>query len=116
MFLASGCASAHEFTPTYPKLKKSYVEGILYTTMTLYNARKDVEYYQVKVFDGDWNKIPFAVKEKIIYIKHQERKKIDVYIKEEDKDRAVYICSRSKLILEGGGKTAVESRICSKIK
>ena len=49
MLWASGHVSAHEFTPTYPKLKTSYVEGVLYATMTLFNARDDVEYYQFGV-------------------------------------------------------------------
>jgi len=116
LFWISGYASAHEFTPTYPKLKQSYVEGILYTTMTLFNAREDVQYYEMGVFDEEWNKVPFSVVEPIMFIKHLERKKIEVYIREKDRDRALYICSTSKLIMSGGGKTAVRSRICSKIK
>ena len=116
VFWISGYASAHEFTPTYPKLKQSYVEGILYTTMSLFNARKDVKYYEMGVFDKDWNKVPFSVVEPIMFIKHLERKKIDVYIREKDKDRALYICSKSKLIVVGGSKTSIATRICSKIK
>ena len=50
----SGEASAHSFVPTYPELKPSYVEGILYTTMSLFNARKDVEYYEFGVFNAEW--------------------------------------------------------------
>ena len=112
----SGYASAHEFTPTYPKLKQSYVEGILYTTMTLFNARKDVQYYEMGVFDEEWNKVPFSVVEPIMFIKHLERKEIEVYIREKDRDRALYICSKSKLIVEGASKTSLATRICSKIK
>jgi hypothetical protein len=116
LLLMSGYASAHEFTPTYPKLKQSYVEGILYTTMTLFNARKDVQYYEMGVFDEEWNKVPFSVVEPIMFIKHLERKEIEVYIREKDRDRALYICSKSKLIVEGASKTSVATRICSKIK
>ena len=112
----SGYASAHEFTPTYPKLKQSYVEGVLYTTMTLFNKRTDVQYYELGVFDAEWNKIPFAVQEDIMLIKHLETKEIDVFIREKDKDEAVYICSKSKLVIEGNSKTSLSSRICSKIK
>ena len=109
-------ASAHEFTPTYPKLKQSYVEGVLYTTMTLFNKRTDVQYYELGVFDAEWNKIPFAVEENIMLIKHLETKEIDVFIREKDKDEAVYICSKSKLVVDGNSKTSLSSRICSKIQ
>jgi len=113
---ASGHVSAHEFTPTYPKLKTSYVEGVLYATMTLFNARDDVEYYQFGVFDADWNKVPFAMQNKIMRFKHLEKKKVEIYIREKDSKDAVYICSKSKLLVDGGSKTSIISRICSKIK
>ena len=113
---ASGHVSAHEFTPTYPKLKTSYVEGVLYATMTLFNARADVEYYQFGVFDAEWNKVPFAMQNKIMRFKHLDKKTVEVYIREKDSKDAVYICSKSKLLVKGGSKTSVSTRICSKIK
>ena len=113
---ASGHVSAQEFSPTEPKLKTSYVEGVLYATMTLFNARADVEYYQFGVFDAEWNKVPFAMQNKIMRFKHLEKKKVDIYIREKDRKDAVYICSKSKLIVDGGSKTSIISRICSKIK
>jgi len=116
MLWASGHVSAHEFTPTYPKLKTSYVEGVLYATMTLFNARTDVEYYQFGVFDAEWNKVPFAMQNKIMRFKHLEKKKVDIYIREKDSKDAVYICSKSKLVVDGGSRTSIISRICSKIK
>ena len=112
----SGYASAHEFTPTYPKLKNSYVEGVLYTTMTLFNMRKDVEYYEFGVFNAEWEKVPFAMQQKIMRFKHLEKKKVDIYIREKDKEEVVYICSKSKLVVTGTAKTSVSSRICSKVK
>jgi hypothetical protein len=112
----SGYASAHEFTPTYPKLKNSYVEGVLYTTMTLFNMRKDVEYYEFGVFNAEWEKVPFAMQNKVMRFKHLEKKKIDIYIREKDKEEVVYICSKSKLIVTGSEKTSISSRICSKVK
>jgi len=112
----SGCASAHEFTPTYPKLKNSYVEGVLYTTMTLFNMRKDVEYYEFGVFNAEWEKVPFAMQQKVMRFKHLEKKKVDIYIREKDKEEVVYICSKSKLVVTGTAKTSVSSRICSKVK
>jgi hypothetical protein len=112
----SGYASAHEFTPTYPKLKNSYVEGVLYTTMTLFNMRKDVEYYEFGVFNAEWEKVPFAMQNKVMRFKHLEKKKVDIYIREKDKEEVVYICSKSKLIVTGNAKTSLSSRICSKVK
>jgi len=116
LLLMSGEASAHSFVPTYPELKPSYVEGILYTTMSLFNARKDVEYYEFGVFNAEWEKVPFAMQNKIMRVKHLEKKKIDIYIREKDKQEVVYICSKSKLIIAGASKTSVSSRVCSKVK
>ena len=84
--------------------------------MTIFNARDDVEYYEFGVFDAEWNKVPFATQSKVMKIKHLEKKKIDIYIREKDRKDAVYICSKSKLIVDGGSKTSIISRICSKIK
>jgi len=116
MLWASGHVCAHEFTPTYPELKPSYVAGVLSATMTLFNARDDVEYYEFGVFDAEWNKVPFAIQNKIMRFKHLEKKKVDIYIREKDSKDAVYICSKSKLLVDGGSKTSIISRICSKIK
>ena len=90
--------------------------SVLYATMTLFNARDDVEYYQFGVFDAEWNKVPFAMQNKIMRFKHLEKKKVDIYIREKDSKDAVYICSKSKLLVDGGSKTSIISRICSKIK
>lgn len=114
---ASGHASAHEFTPTYPELKPSHVEGVWTARMYLHNMRDDVEYYRIDAYDHMWNPISIAVpRGNPMKIEHLKKKTIDVYIRDKDRDRAHYICSTSKLQLRGGGKTAVESRICSKIK
>jgi hypothetical protein len=84
--------------------------------MELFNSRKDVRYYQIGVFDADFNPIPFATAEKIINIPYLSRKKVDVFIKLTDARRAVYICSKSKLLSKGSAITSISSRICSKIK
>lgn len=116
MLWASGHASAHEFTPTYPELKPSYVPGVLSTKMTLFNLRSDVEYYEFGVFGAEWNKVPFAMQSKVMKFKHLDKKTVEIYIREKDSKDAVYICSKSKLLVDGGSKTSVSSRICSKIK
>lgn len=112
----SGLVSAHQFTPTYPKLIPSFIDGLLVTRMSLFNRRSDVEHYQINVYDKDWKEVPFATTEKIIQVKYLETKQIDIYIRNADKERAVYICSRSKLKAKSETSTLIASRICSKIK
>lgn len=114
--LLSEQAIAHQWLPTYPKLERSFVPGVYVTTLELFNSRKDVEYYQVSVLDKDMNPVKFASRDRIVNVPYTKKAKIDVYIREEDKDRAVYICSLSKLIPGEGPATVVSSRICSKIK
>lgn len=107
---------AHEFTPAYPTLEQSYMDGILTTKMLIFNRREDVNYYELSVFDGEWNPIPFAATDKIVEVKYLQRRFVEIYIREKDRPRAVYICSKSKIQTEGDMITVVSSRICSKIK
>jgi hypothetical protein len=109
-------AFGHQFMPAYPKLEPSYVDGILVTKMELFNSRSDVEYYEFSVFDTDWNSVPFATEERILNVEYLKRKTIEIYIREIDKEKAVYICSKSKLKPNSFQITMVSSRICSKIK
>lgn len=114
----SGYASAHEFTPTYPKMKASYIQGLATTEMSLFNARRDVEWYKVGVYGEDWKIVPYATNanDNLFRVKHLERKKVKVYLREQDLEHAVYICTKSMLIVTGSSRTSVASRICSKIK
>ena len=99
LLLVWGQATAHELTPTYTELKQSYVENILTTQLTLWNGRADVLYYKIKVFTEDWEDVPFhALPGKTIKIEYTERQKIDIYIAEKDKNKAVYICTRSQIL------------------
>ena len=113
-FLASS-VSAHEMTPTYPQLRPAYVQGILTASMTMFNAREEVEYYEIGVFDIDWRPIPFATASKIIQVKYTDRASFDVYIREQDKDRAVYVCSMSKLRSDKPSNTIISSKVCSRL-
>ena len=116
MMSLCGYASAHQWTPTYPKLERSYVDGILQVTMELFNSRKDVKYYEILVYDSEFNPVKFAVQERIVEVQYLKRKSIDVFIREQDRDIATYVCSKSKLLKGTGTATIVSSRICSKIK
>ena len=116
LLILSGYASAHEFTPTYPELEPASITGIYKAELELFNSRKDIEYYGISVYDKDWNRIPFASEDKLIKIDYLGRKSLVVYVRQQDKNKVVYICSKSK-ILEGVKETSmIASRICSKIK
>ncbi|MAK54897.1 MAG: hypothetical protein CML17_03480 [Pusillimonas sp.] len=107
-------AGAHEMLPSHPALSISYVEGVLKTQMHLFNKRQDVEYYEIGVFDGDWNPVPFVTGYRIIRLEYLEQVKFDVYILESDADRAKFVCSRSKLRGNNTKGALVASRICSR--
>ena len=68
--LLTTSAAAHELTPTYPKLRPSFMEGVYVTEMHMWNRRSDVKYYGVGVFDKDMEAIPFATSTKILRLEH----------------------------------------------
>ena len=107
---------AHEMTPTYPKWKITAHDGIYKTTMEMFNTRTDVEWYEVGVFDDDWKPIRFVTSYRVFKLEYLGATKFDVYINARDKDRAEYICSKSKLRSNSNDKPMVESRICSRFK
>ena len=115
MVLTHGIAYAHELTPTYFELRPSIYNNVYLTDMTIFNRREDVRFYQIEVYDKDWNPVSFATSERIMEMRYLERRKFEIYIKKDDLDRVTYICTRSKL-LKGGGPTVIASNICSKIK
>ena len=116
LFLYGGYASAHQWTPTYPTLELSYVPNIYRTRMELFNSREDVQYYELGVFDADMNAVPFAAAERIIQVDYLSKKSVDIFVRKQDRDRAVYICSKSKLLKGTESATLIASRICSKVK
>ena len=116
LLMIVGAVRAHEMVPTYPTWETTYVDGVLKTTMELFNKRDDVEYYEIGVFDEAFWPIPFVTTYKVLKVKYLSHVDVDIYIKKEDKDKAMYICSKSKIKKEEVIRTAVSSRICSKFK
>jgi hypothetical protein len=116
LVLLSGYASAHQFTPTYPKLEPSYITGVYKAEMILFNTRKEINYYSLNVFDKDWAPVAFASESKLFHMEYQERKYVNVYISKKDLQSAVYICSKSKILQSVRNPSIVASRICSKLK
>lgn len=117
LLLASGSAMAHELTPTYPKLTPSYIRGVLSTHVVLWNARQEVGYYKVEVFDEDMQPVSFISTggdlKKVDYL---GRSHIEIFIREEDKNKATFICTQSKLKRGSAQRSLVSSKVCSKIK
>lgn len=116
LFLFCGYASAHEFTPTYPELEPSMLTGVYKAEMHLFNSRKEIDYYGISVYDKDWKPIPFASEDKLIKIDYLGRKSLVVYVRQTDKNRVKYICSKSKILADVKETSVVASRICSKIQ
>jgi len=114
--LTHGSVWGHEFTPTYPELESSYISGVLKTEMHLFNSRKDVRYYQVSVYDENWNPVKFATESKIIQMDYLDHKDIEIYVRKKDQEKARYICTKSKILKGEDAPTLLASRICSKIK
>lgn len=114
--LTTSKASAHEMVPTYPKLSQSYMDGLYTTTMTMFNKRPEVEYYEIGVYDDNWEPVKFVSNYKIWKVPYLSTVSFDVYIREDDKYKVRYICSKSKLRKSNMTRTAVSSRICSKVK
>ena len=114
--LLCGSVAAHDMTPTYPEWKMSFIPSANMTTMQIFNKRADVEWYQIGVFDKEWNSIPFVTRYKILNIKHLQRVKFDVYVNKTNAELAEYICSTSKLRGNDDFKPIVESKICSRFK
>ena len=115
--LGSGSLSAHELTPTYIKLRQSYVENVLTTRVNLWNGRPDVLYYKLNVYDENWEEVPFfALPGNVVKVDYTERMKLDVFIGAPDAVNAVYVCTRSQILKGLKQKTVISSKICSKIK
>jgi len=114
--LTCGYVSAHQWTPTYPKLKPSHIPGVYTTKMELFNGRKKINYYSVNVYDKDWKKVKYVASPSLLRVSHLDRRTVEVYIPEKEVNKAYYICSKSKILSTVRDPSIVASRICSKIK
>ena len=66
LILFANSAAAHELTPTYPEIEPAYVDGVSVIKMKMWNRRSDASYYEVNVYDQDWESVPFASPEKVM--------------------------------------------------
>lgn len=109
-------AIAHEMVPTYPVLSPSHLDGLVKTTMTVFNKRPEVDYYEIGVFTEEWKPLPFVSNYKIFKVPYLSTVSFDIYLRNQDRYKVTYICSKSKLKKADASRTAVSSRICSKVK
>jgi hypothetical protein len=116
LLVFNNTVNAHQFLPTYPKFEHSFIAGVSQVKMELFNKRKEIEYYELGVFDADWNPLSFASENKIVQIRYLETKKINVYVRNEDLKNVLFICTESKLRKEETKQTLISSKICSKIR
>jgi len=107
--------NSHEMSPAYPKFVFSHLEGLMKTTVNIFNRRKDVSFFEIEVFDEDWNPLPFAAQSRLLQLQYLEKKSVNVYIRRKDLNRVEYVCTRSKIFM-GEGTTKVSSKICSRVK
>lgn len=115
--MAGGPVMAHELTPTYPTLTPSYIPGVWSTHVVLWNARQEINYYKVEVFDADMQPLSFiSTGGDLKRVDYLGRSHIEVFVREEDKDKATYICTESKLKKGSAQRSLVASKVCSKIK
>jgi len=116
LIIMTTSVQAHEMVPTYPKLESSYMEGLQKTNITIFNKRPEVEYYEIGVFTKDWEPIPFVSTYRVFPVPYLSTVTVELFIRDKDKERVTYICSKSKLRKSYETRPAVSSRICSKVK
>lgn len=116
VWVVSSPVYAHEMVPTYPKLEPSYMEGLYKTSLTVFNKRPEIEYYEIGVFTEEWEPIRFVSSYKVYKVPYLSTVTFDIYIQDINKDRVTYICSVSKLRKSVVNRTAISSKICSKVK
>ena len=108
---------AHEMTPTYPEFKPAVMDGIYKTNIQMFNHRDDVQWFEVGVYDAEWNDVSHVSTSGILKVEYLRRASVDIFVTEKDLERVVYICSTS--MLDGSttnNKAFMASKICSKVK
>ena len=115
LILLATSSWAHEMTPAYPDLHPSSVPQIMQADLSIFNARDDVEFYAISVFDADWKPVAFASAQRVMQVPTGRRKDFEIYIKEADADLVVYVCTTSMLRAGQKDNTIISSRICSRL-
>jgi len=116
LILISTNLLAHEQTPTYASWNPSHIQSVVKTEIEIFNKRNDVTYFEIGVFDADWNMQNFVTSWNILEVKQYERKTAVIYMTEANSLAAEYICSISKIRSSNQTQTALASQICTRLK
>ena len=84
--------------------------------MKMWNRRSDASYYEVNVYNNEWEPVPFAAPEKIMKLGYLEHKSFELYVRDIDTSNITYICTTSKQLKQDVKSTGIKSRICSRVK
>lgn len=109
-------AAAHELMPTYIKFTPSYITGVYSTKIKMWNRREDIKYYEISVYDEDWNQVEFAAVDRLIQLDYLKKKTVEIYIRKDDLDKAQYVCTKSKILKGEAIRSNITSRICSRVR
>lgn len=82
----------------------------------MFNKRKDVEYYELGVFDSEFGVVPFVTSYRVFPIRFLGKVTLDIYVRQQDVPKVTYICTRSKLRGDKKSTAIIASRVCSKVK
>ena len=116
LLLVTTSSYGHQMSPAYPKFGLTHLAGVKKVEMQIFNSREDVEFYEIGVFNVDWQPINFVSLYKIIKIDYLATVKFDVYLTDADALNAEYLCSRSKLRSDNNNQALLATRICSRFK
>ena len=116
LILISANTFAHEQTPTYGSWSPSHIEGVVKTEIEIFNKRADVSYFEIGVFDLDWQMQTFVTTWNILEVKQHERKRAVIYMTEGNSLGAEYICSISKIRSADQTQAALASQICTRLR
>lgn len=82
----------------------------------MFNKRKDVEYYELGVFDSEFSVVPFVTSYRVFPLRFLGKVTLDIYVRQQDVPKVTYICTRSKLRGDKQSTAIIASRVCSKVK
>jgi hypothetical protein len=109
--------AAHEMTPTYFDITPSFINGVSRIEINIFNKREDVRYYEIQVFDDEWNLIESRTgQNNLVQLNYLEKKTIDIYISDTQVSNVELVCSVSKILSRDVDTSALRSRICSRIR
>ena len=115
--LISGAAHSHSMGPgeqiVWSFESKRYVE----MDFQMFNYRKDIEKFQIQVFDFETReRLEFGSVHRIFFLKQNEKIKLKIFMeKEVAENRSVLVCTKS-MTLENEIQSSITTVICGKVE